>query len=129
MNRYCFWVFFMFDTPQQHPRISKEELDYILSNTPASLTASKKRPIPWKYILTSRPMWVTTLAHWGATWGFYTLLAQGPTYFRFIHGWDLSTVSQIINIELLFIIFNELWKNGFKMMFISPLVSNIFQHI
>uniref|UniRef100_A0A0C9PSR7 Slc17a8_0 protein n=1 Tax=Fopius arisanus TaxID=64838 RepID=A0A0C9PSR7_9HYME len=92
---YCFWVFLMFDSPQQHPRISKEELDYILSSTPASMAASTKRAIPWRSILTSRPMWVTIVAHWGATWGFYTLLAQSPTYFRFIHGWDLNSTGLI----------------------------------
>ncbi|XP_015123703.1 sialin isoform X2 [Diachasma alloeum] len=107
---YCFWLFFMFDSPQQHPRIAKEELEYILANTPASLTASRKRAIPWKAILISRPMWVTAVAHWGATWGFYTLLAQGPTYFRFIHGWDLNAIGLIAGVpHILLMIFSYLF--------------------
>ncbi|XP_063981973.1 sialin-like isoform X2 [Diachasmimorpha longicaudata] len=107
---YCFWLFFMFDSPQQHPRISQEELEYILTNTPASLTVSRKQAIPWRAILTSRPMWVTAVAHWGATWGFYTLLAQGPTYFRFIHGWDLNTTGLITGApHILLMIFSYLF--------------------
>ncbi|KAK0182211.1 hypothetical protein PV327_000372 [Microctonus hyperodae] len=87
---YCFWLYFAYDSPQQHPRISQEELKYILENTPAVVSDNKSRPIPWKSILSSRPVWVCIMAHWGATWGFYTLLAQGPTYFSFIHGWDIN---------------------------------------
>ncbi|XP_044013373.1 sialin [Aphidius gifuensis] len=92
---YCFWLYFVYDSPSQHPRISKIELDYILENTPKSLPNDEKRPVPWIAILTSGPVWVTIMAHWGAIWGFYTLLAQGPTYFSRIHGWNISTTGII----------------------------------
>lgn len=85
-------MYFVYDSPRQHPRISKEELVYLMENLPKSLSDDKRRPVPWMAILTSGPVWVTILAHWGAIWGFYTLLAQGPTYFSFIHGWDINMV-------------------------------------
>lgn len=28
-------------------------------------------------------------AQWGALWGLLTLMTQGPTYFRFVHGWSI----------------------------------------
>lgn len=97
----------MYDSPNQHPRISRSELDYILENTPKSLPNDEKRPVPWIAILTSGPVWVTIMAHWGAIWGFYTLLAQGPTYFSRIHGWDINTVL-FNHLKITQIIFNYL---------------------
>lgn len=101
---YCFWLYFAYDSPQQHPRISQAELNYIMENIPSTtVTADKKRPVPWKAIMTSGPFWTTVLAHWGGTWGFYTLLAQGPTYFSFIHGWGINMVRNNYFILLIFV--------------------------
>lgn len=33
---------------------------------------------------------MNTIAQWGGIWGLFTLLAQAPTYFRFIHGWGIE---------------------------------------
>lgn len=46
--------------------------------------------IPWRSIILSGPVWVTITAHWGAAWGFFTLMTQAPTYFNFIHGWNIN---------------------------------------
>ena len=49
-----------------------------------------KRKVPWKAILTSKPVWINTVVQWGGIWGLFTLLTQAPTYFRFIHGWGIE---------------------------------------
>lgn len=52
----------------------------------------KQTVIPWKHILTSGPVWITIIAHWSGAWGFLTLMTQAPTYFNFIHGWNINAV-------------------------------------
>lgn len=92
-RRYCFWHFLVYDSPQQHPRISDDEKNYILDNITGSVEDEEKTQIPWRSIILSRPVWVTIAAHWGTAWGFFTLMTQAPTYFNFIHGWNINAVS------------------------------------
>ncbi|XP_077281828.1 na[+]-dependent inorganic phosphate cotransporter isoform X1 [Temnothorax americanus] len=87
---YCFWHFLVYDSPQQHPRISKDEKTYILDNITGSVESEEKAPIPWRSIILSGPVWVTIVAHWGIAWGLFTLMTQAPTYFNFIHGWNIN---------------------------------------
>ncbi|KAG7207342.1 hypothetical protein KM043_009006 [Ampulex compressa] len=86
---YCFWIFLVYDSPQQHPRISDEEKDYILDNLSGSVHDQDTK-IPWKEILSSGPIWITTAAQWAGAWGFLTLMTQAPTYFNFVHGWNIN---------------------------------------
>ncbi|XP_014470569.1 PREDICTED: sialin isoform X2 [Dinoponera quadriceps] len=87
---YCFWHFLVYDSPQQHPRISDEEKKYIVDNIAGSVEEEETKEIPWKEILRSGPVWVTIAAHWSGAWGFFTLMAQAPSYFNFVHGWDIN---------------------------------------
>lgn len=59
-----------------------------------------KLPTPWKEVLLSRPVWMNILAQWGNIWGLFTLMTQAPTYFKYIHGWDITMVSNSIFICL-----------------------------
>ena len=79
----------MFDTPTQHPRISEKEKKYIIDNLPE---ATKEKKVPWVAILTSGPLWVAIVAHFGGVWGFLTMLTQAPSYFNYIHGWNVNAV-------------------------------------
>ncbi|CAD1473934.1 unnamed protein product, partial [Heterotrigona itama] len=88
-RRYCFWLLLIHDSPQQHPRISDEEKKYILDHLGDSVDEGQTA-IPWKEILTSGPVWITIISQWGGAWGFLTLMTQAPTYFNFIHGWDIN---------------------------------------
>ncbi|XP_043491303.1 vesicular glutamate transporter 1 isoform X1 [Polistes fuscatus] len=85
---YCFWFFCVYDSPQVHPRISEDEKNYILENISGSVD-DKETKVPWKDIFTSGPVWITVLAQWGGAWGFLTLMTQAPSYFNFIHGWNI----------------------------------------
>ncbi|XP_069705476.1 sialin-like [Periplaneta americana] len=83
----CWW-YFVYDSPAQHPRISETEKKDILKKL-GQTVSSKRLPIPWKEVLLSRPMWMNIIAQWGNIWGLFTLITQSPTYFKYIHGWDI----------------------------------------
>jgi hypothetical protein len=61
-----------------------------------NINYSIKLPTPWKEVLLSRSVWMNILAQWGNIWGLFTLMTQAPTYFKYIHGWDIKMVSNTI---------------------------------
>ena len=89
-------MYFVYDSPEKHPRIHPAEKEYIVKVLGSSVFREKdkneKREIPWKSILTSRCTWMTVIADFGNVWGLFTILTQSPTYFRFIHGWSIEMV-------------------------------------
>lgn len=46
-------------------------------------------PIPWKRILTSRPVLINAITQWGMNGAIFTLLTFTPMYLKYIH--NLST--------------------------------------
>ncbi|XP_050301012.1 sialin [Anthonomus grandis grandis] len=83
------WWCLVHDSPSQHPRISEGEKEYILKCLGQSV-AKKKAPVPWSQILRNSTVWMNVLAQAGGTWGLFTLMTQAPTYFKFIHGWNIK---------------------------------------
>ncbi|KMQ95264.1 vesicular glutamate transporter 1 [Lasius niger] len=86
---YCLWQFLVYDSPQQHPRISDDEKNHIMDNIAKSVDEEKTQ-IPWRSIILSGPLWITIAAYWSSAWGFLTLMTQAPTYFNFVHGWNIN---------------------------------------
>ncbi|CRK96190.1 CLUMA_CG009619, isoform A [Clunio marinus] len=86
------WLYYVYDSPENHPRIHPKEKEYILKSLGSSVIRSDEKKIetPWKEILTSKPVWIHSLAQWGGIWGIFTIMTQAPTYFRFIHGWGIE---------------------------------------
>ncbi|XP_019772895.1 sialin [Dendroctonus ponderosae] len=82
------WWSLVHDSPSQHPRISEHEKNYILKSLGQSV-AKKRAPVPWAQIFRNRTVWMNILAQWGGLWGLFTLMTQAPTYFKFIHGWNI----------------------------------------
>lgn len=93
---YMFWLYFVYDSPEVHPRIHPKERHYILESLGSSVIRSDndsvERQVPWRKILTSRAVWMNGIAQWGGIWGLFTMITQAPTYFRFIHGWGIEMV-------------------------------------
>lgn len=85
---FCAWWLFVFDSPAQHPSISHHERDYIHESLGHSVS-KEKAPVPWRHILTSVPVWMNILAQWGGIWGLFTLMTHAPSYFKYIHGWNI----------------------------------------
>ncbi|GIX95909.1 hypothetical protein CDAR_231441 [Caerostris darwini] len=77
---FVFWVCLVYNTPAEHPRISKAELIYIQQHLPQTSAGRKSRPIPWGKILRSRAVWAVTVAKFAGTWGFTCLLTKLPAY-------------------------------------------------
>lgn len=63
-----FWWWFVFDTPETHPRISHDERMYIeksLKKHDNELdTVQANDPVPWKSIATSVPLWALLITTW-----------------------------------------------------------------
>ena len=86
-----FWFLLVADTPADHPRISKEEREYIETSIGQSSSLDRKNlNIPWKKILTSAPVWGIVLGHAASNWGNYTLNQQLPTYLSNVLRYSLS---------------------------------------
>jgi MFS family permease len=102
------WWFLVFDSPQQHPRISPEEKATIVGSlSSANLVREgsavsieeaadgekqKAMPVPWKAIWTSVPFWAIIVADLGNNWGFWLLLTELPTYMKNMLGYDIKKV-------------------------------------
>ncbi|KNC33126.1 hypothetical protein FF38_04718, partial [Lucilia cuprina] len=85
------WLTLVYDSPEQHPRITKTELNYIEKALGCSVQqkTTHRIPIPWKDIFTSRTVWMNVMGQWAGVWGLFTLMTQSPTYFKVIHNWDI----------------------------------------
>jgi len=84
---YILWLFLVFDSPTQHPRIGKTERQMIessLGGGGAHGEKAAKPPVPWKKVWTSLPVWAIIVAHTGGNWGWYMLLVKLPTYMSYI---------------------------------------------
>ncbi|XP_055594680.1 sialin [Uranotaenia lowii] len=87
------WVYYVFDTPAEHPRIHPKEREYIensLGITEKSKQEEHQQPTPWMAMILSKPVWMTIIAQWAGIWGLFTLMTQAPTYFNYIHGWNIE---------------------------------------
>lgn len=72
------WWFMVSSTPELDPTISDAELNYIKQSL--EIYDGKTRTIPWRNILTCRPLWVMALTHISYTWMFYTLSTELPKF-------------------------------------------------
>lgn len=84
-----FWYFLMFDTPAQHPRISKEERDHIESAL-VHTVSNRRLPIPWSRVLLSLQVWLNTLANWSYIVGITVNITFFPMYFTHIYDMNIK---------------------------------------
>ncbi|XP_053670033.1 sialin [Anopheles nili] len=94
---YVAWLYYVYDSPAEHPRIHPSERKYIESSLGLSEAKSStsqrqhaEQPTPWRQIVLSKPLWMTIVAQWGGIWGLFTLMTQAPTYFNNVHGWNIK---------------------------------------
>ena len=88
-----FWFYLVYDTPAQHPRIDKEEREYIESAIGEKYLDRKNLKTPWREIFTSLPVWGIVLGHAASNWGNYTLNQQvwGGGTLSFYHSSTLAS--------------------------------------
>ncbi|XP_042207174.1 sialin-like isoform X2 [Homarus americanus] len=86
---YILWLFLVYDSPAQHPRITKSERKFIEESL-GTVVKSEKPSVPWKSVWTSMPVWAIIVAHTCNNWGWYMLLVKLPTYMRYILKFDIE---------------------------------------
>ncbi|XP_060519538.1 sialin-like isoform X2 [Cylas formicarius] len=105
------WWMLVYDSPGQHPRISKNERDYILASLGESV-AKTQSSVPWSNIFKSRTVWMNILTQFGGLWGLFTLMTHAPTYFKFIHGWNIKATGLLSGMPHMF---RMLWAYAFSL--------------
>ncbi|KAF5270556.1 hypothetical protein FQR65_LT05454 [Abscondita terminalis] len=88
------WYLLMYDTPEQHPRIDKKELQYIQEYREHSY--SSDRTIPWSSILKSLPVWAVAVSAFGRMWVLAIFTTYSPLYFTGIVGLSLEKAGFIL---------------------------------
>lgn len=76
-------------SPLAHKSISEKERNYIMG-TMNSDEIQVKPNIPWKSILTSRPLWGTMLTHSACNGAFVFCFNQFPSYIHYIFGMNVQ---------------------------------------
>lgn len=85
-----FWYLLAFNTPQEHPRITAEELEYIELNVSEDIKNGQGMKVPWRKIFTSMPVWAIGLTTFGRIWVHYTFIMSGPEYMHKILCFDIK---------------------------------------
>jgi MFS transporter, ACS family, solute carrier family 17 (sodium-dependent inorganic phosphate cotransporter), other len=78
---YIFWLLIARKSPEYDRFISDEEKRFILTKLELEERERGTKPIPWKQIFLSLPVWAVVVAHFAQNWGAYTLLTQTPLFF------------------------------------------------
>uniref|UniRef100_A0A0N4VK47 MFS domain-containing protein n=1 Tax=Enterobius vermicularis TaxID=51028 RepID=A0A0N4VK47_ENTVE len=78
-----FWFSLTFESPAFHPTISPAEKKYIEEKIGiVSTTNPTLSTIPWKAIMTSKPVYAIIVANFARSWTFYLLLQNQLTYMK-----------------------------------------------
>ncbi|WKX99475.1 hypothetical protein Q1695_014394 [Nippostrongylus brasiliensis] len=78
-----FWFSLTFEKPAFHPTITQDEKKFIEDAIGhVSSTHPTFRSIPWKAIVTSKPVWAIIVANFARSWTFYLLLQNQLTYMK-----------------------------------------------
>ncbi|XP_075546738.1 sodium-dependent phosphate transport protein 3-like isoform X2 [Dermacentor variabilis] len=85
------WYFLAFDDPACDPKVSAAELHNIQgANGGGPLRASTaKRPLPWRAVLTSAPVWALVAARFSNLWVSMLLFTKLPAYVEGVLGMSL----------------------------------------
>jgi sugar phosphate permease len=87
--------------PKDHPRVNKEELLLIYDTADEMNETTKKKPIPWKFILRSRNMWAICAGYGCFFFGTNFYLTWYPTYLREYRGLSLLEMGLIGSLPLI----------------------------
>lgn len=76
------WFVLIYDSPAQHPRITKEERAEIESKIAEGEGGKGIKPssVPWLKMLTNFPVWSIIITHTCSVFGYFMVVNQLPTY-------------------------------------------------
>ncbi|XP_059222226.1 sialin [Stomoxys calcitrans] len=86
----AFWFLLAYNTPQEHPRITREELEYIEINISSETKKSLGKKVPWKDIITSKPALAIGITTFGRIWIHYVFIINGPNFMKNILHFDIE---------------------------------------
>ncbi|XP_021706133.1 sialin [Aedes aegypti] len=85
----AFWLIIVADSPAKHPRIKKEEQDYIIKSLGDTISKQNLLP-PVLKMITSLPFLALLVLHFGNLWGLYFLLTAAPKFMSEVLGFKLA---------------------------------------
>ncbi|CAG5127236.1 unnamed protein product [Candidula unifasciata] len=92
------WYYFVYDTPSQHPRISKLEKMYIRHCLKKDIPQEEAHTTPWIAILSSPAVWAYVIGHTAVGFHFVCLIALAPRYLQDVHYFSNLTAAGIVAI-------------------------------
>lgn len=84
------WYLLAFNTPDEHPRISCNEYNYIERNIDLSIRDGHGMRVPWTSIFKSLPAWSIGITTFGRIWVHYTFIMSGPMYMKNMLGFSIQ---------------------------------------
>ncbi len=81
---FVFWIFLVYDSPDDHPRISAQEKDLIKKALGKTVNNKVNHPVPWKSIFLSIPFIGLMSTDVCNSWGMVVLGSNGPTYLKYM---------------------------------------------
>ncbi|XP_045139172.1 sialin-like isoform X1 [Portunus trituberculatus] len=100
------WCFLVYSQPEDHPGVSPELLSRLQENQ-HSVKQREVVQIPWKSLASSLPLWGVVLAGLGNDYGFYTFLADLPTYLNDVHHLHITSIGLLSALPFLLML---LWS-------------------
>lgn len=88
---FVFWQKLVTDKPELDHRMGEAE-QVLFQQENERDGANKSTVIPWKALLTKKPVWAIIIAHFCNNWGLYVLLSWLPSYFSSELGISLRSV-------------------------------------
>ena len=129
---YIAWNKLVATDPRQDPRISAEELAYIVANAPASGVVESAPPLT--FFLKNKAVWAIIVAHFCNNWTLYVVLSWLPKYVNEGLGVDFAAVGLIAMLPHLtsFVFLNvmgnaadRLIRRGMDVTFVRKLMQTI----
>ena len=128
---FIFWNRMVTSSPKDHPRITKQELLFIEKNAPTTQEAEK---LPWKILITNKPLWAIGVAHFCSNYSLFVFLSWLPLFINKGLGVEFSSVGYLAMLPYLFsFIFTNLGgifgdfllKRKFKLLVVRKLCNTI----
>ena len=107
---WCFLFYLLiFSSPQQHPRISKAEQEYLCSGNNCYKESGDKLEVPWRKMFQSKAVHALWITHMSSAFGFYLLTINLSLFIREALGFRVINVCIII-ITLFSTRFNYIYR-------------------
>lgn len=97
---FILWMIIVYNSPADHPRISRAELNYIQNSLNSANDHEKNMKIPWSSILKSISLWSLCVLLFCNSWLYYVLFTFMPTYMEVILGLDMKDNSMYTSLPI-----------------------------